>query len=302
MHKVSILMNCYNGEAYLKEAIDSVYSQSFKDWRIVFIDNCSTDRSAEIAKSYGSKLEYYKTEKNIPFGAARNYGLQRCHGVYASFLDVDDVYYDNTLETLVNEIEDTDYLLVYGGHTNIDSSGSVIGSYTPSIKKGRIFKELLLQFDIPTATSILNLSRFQKSRLNYDSNILVSAEYCLFLQLSVKNKFKSIGGEVAKYRIHGASLTSKNLPYLYDDRVYTLDKIIYENTDINNRYLFEFKEAYARADYYKVRFLLSLNKRKEARVLLRKHAFQDVKYFSLYLILFFPKLLQNYIFRKKYSR
>jgi len=284
------MMNCYNGDAYLKEAIDSVYSQSFKDWRIVFIDNCSTDRSAEIAKSYGSKLEYYKTEKNIPFGAARNYGLQRCHGAYVSFLDVDDVYYDNTLETLVNEIEDTDYLLVYGGHTNIDSSGSVIGSYTPSIKKGCIFKELLLQFDIPTATSILNLSRFQKSRLNYDSNILVSAEYCLFLQLSVKNKFKSIGGEVAKYRIHGASLTSKNLPYLYDDRIYTLDKIIYENTDINNRYLFEFKEAYARADYYKVRFLLSLNKKEEARALLRKHAFQDVKYFSLYLILFFPKL------------
>ena len=50
---VSVIMNCLNGEEYLEEAIDSVYSQSFEDWEIVFWDNASTDRTAEIAQSYG---------------------------------------------------------------------------------------------------------------------------------------------------------------------------------------------------------------------------------------------------------
>ena len=63
MAKVSVLMNCYNGEKYLREAIDSVYAQTYPDWEIIFIDNVSTDNSALIAKSYDSRLRYYKTEK-----------------------------------------------------------------------------------------------------------------------------------------------------------------------------------------------------------------------------------------------
>ena len=56
---VSIIINCYNGAKYLSEAIDSVYAQSYKNWEIIFWDNCSTDNSAEIAKRYNHKLYYY---------------------------------------------------------------------------------------------------------------------------------------------------------------------------------------------------------------------------------------------------
>lgn len=302
MQKVSILMNCYNGERYLKEAIDSVYRQSFKDWKIIFIDNCSTDRSEEIAKSYDEKLEYHRIEKNIPFGAARNYGLHKCSGEYVSFLDVDDIYYDDTLQVLVDEIEDTGFLLVYGGRKTIDGKGDTIGCVVPAAKEGDIFRELLLQFDIPTASSIIDLKQLNESELNYDQNILVSAEYCLFLQLSVKNKIKSIQKDIVYYRVHNESLTSKNLPYLYNDRVYTLKKIISENSSIDKKYVREFKEAFARADYYKVKHLMFLNKRKEARAILKKHIFQDIRYFSLNVFLYLPAFIWNYILYKKYSR
>ena len=55
---VSIIMNCYNGQRYLKEAIDSVYQQDFQDWEIIFWDNVSDDSSAKIAKAYDKKLKY----------------------------------------------------------------------------------------------------------------------------------------------------------------------------------------------------------------------------------------------------
>ncbi len=105
MPKISVLMNCYNGEKYLIEAIDSVFTQTYTDWEIVFIDNSSTDNSAEIAKSYGKKIKYYKTEHNIPLGAARNFGLKFCTGEYISFLDTDDIWLPNMLEEQINAIE-----------------------------------------------------------------------------------------------------------------------------------------------------------------------------------------------------
>ena len=55
---VSIIMNCYNGQRFLKEAIDSVYQQTYHDWEIIFWDNASDDDSAKVAKSYDKKLKY----------------------------------------------------------------------------------------------------------------------------------------------------------------------------------------------------------------------------------------------------
>jgi len=74
---VSIIINCYNGEEYLSEALNSVYSQTYKNWEIIFWDNCSIDKSSIIAKSYGHKLKYYKSEFNTTLGEARNLAIQK---------------------------------------------------------------------------------------------------------------------------------------------------------------------------------------------------------------------------------
>ena len=80
MPNVSVLMNCFNGAQFLKEAINSVYAQTYSDWEIIFVDNCSTDESQKIANSYDSKIKVFETDKNIPLGAARNFGIKQCSG------------------------------------------------------------------------------------------------------------------------------------------------------------------------------------------------------------------------------
>ena len=77
---VSILMNCYNSEKWLKEAIDSVCAQTYQHWEIIFVDNCSTDSSATIAKSYDDRVKYYRTKSTTPLGAARIWCLQFASG------------------------------------------------------------------------------------------------------------------------------------------------------------------------------------------------------------------------------
>ena len=90
--KVTVLINCYNGERYLKEAIDSVFAQTYSNWEIVFYDNNSNDKSAEIAKSYGDKVIYIKGEETVPLYHARNIAFPHCKGDVIGFLDVDDLW------------------------------------------------------------------------------------------------------------------------------------------------------------------------------------------------------------------
>src|SRR4051812_42401163 len=95
---VSIVMNCRNSEQHLREAIDSVVVQTYKNWEIIFYDNLSTDSSPEIAKSYGKKLRYIRGEKSMSLGEARNEALKHANGDLITFLDCDDLWSPDKLE------------------------------------------------------------------------------------------------------------------------------------------------------------------------------------------------------------
>ena len=102
---ISIIMNCYNGEEYLQEAIDSVYSQTYQNWEIIFWDNCSTDKSAEIAKSYDNKVKYYKSNELISLGLGRREAVNVAKGEYVAFLDTDDLWVHDKLEQEVRTFQ-----------------------------------------------------------------------------------------------------------------------------------------------------------------------------------------------------
>ena len=97
---VSIIINCFNGEEYLREALESVISQTYKNWEIIFWDNQSTDKSAEIFKSYqDSRLKYYLASSHTKIlYEARNYALKKATGDFIAFLDADDYWLPDKLE------------------------------------------------------------------------------------------------------------------------------------------------------------------------------------------------------------
>ena len=76
---VSILMNCFNGEKYLEEAINSVINQTYNDWELIFWDNESTDNSEKIIKNYKDhRIQYFKSQSHTSQYEARNKGLEKC--------------------------------------------------------------------------------------------------------------------------------------------------------------------------------------------------------------------------------
>ena len=88
---VSVIMNCFNGEKFLREAIDSVLAQKYQNWELIFWDNQSTDSSAEIVKSYDDpRIYYFYAPQHTLLYEARNYAIQKSKGEFLAFLDVDD--------------------------------------------------------------------------------------------------------------------------------------------------------------------------------------------------------------------
>ena len=96
---VSVIINCYNGQKYLSEAVNSVLSQTYKNWEIIFWDNQSTDGSARIFKNFeDSRLRYFYSPTHTLLYEARNYAIDQASGEFLAFLDVDDWWCPDKLE------------------------------------------------------------------------------------------------------------------------------------------------------------------------------------------------------------
>ena len=106
MTKVSIIMTCHNGEIYLRQAINSIISQTFKKWELIFLDNNSTDNSKKIFYEFKDKrMFYFKNDFTLNLGAARNLAFKKCKGDLITFLDVDDLWNKNKLMLQFKEFQ-----------------------------------------------------------------------------------------------------------------------------------------------------------------------------------------------------
>ena len=115
---VSIIINCHNGERYLQECINSVLSQSYKNWEIIFWDNKSSDNSKKILKKFtDQRIKYFFSENFTSLYDARNLAINKCNGNFVSFLDTDDMWVKNKLEKQINFIKkNSNYKILYSNY------------------------------------------------------------------------------------------------------------------------------------------------------------------------------------------
>lgn len=287
--RVSVIVNCYNGERYLEQALASIEAQTFPSWEIVFWDNASTDGSAAIARRHAPRLRYFRGEVNVPLGAARTLAVEQARGEYIAFLDTDDEYLPDALERLVRAIDDRPVDVCYGGVVQIDAAGRVIGRQVPPAREGNMLEALLLQFDIWMPALIVRRSALAETGLNFDPAITASEEYCLFVQLAATRPMRSLADTFARYRIHEGALTNRSANKWADEREYTLARVVAANPGIELRYPGAFREARARARYYRARWNLSRGDRAAALAELRQNVGIDLRYTALYVLALLPR-------------
>ncbi len=221
---ISIVMNCFNGEEYLQEAIDSIYRQTYKNWEIIFWDNASSDYSGEIAKSFDKRLKYYRSEVNTKLYNARNLALEKCRGSFIAFLDCDDIWIDEKLENqmeLALKGEGNDF--VYGGYQAINSDGAIIESST-SIKylTGNVTNGLFGINPISIGCVLIKKSLLEK--YEFDPYYELLGDYDLWLRLSIDYPIVALNKVVEYSRQHDNNTSNLLLSRWLKERRYFYKK------------------------------------------------------------------------------
>lgn len=114
---VSIIMPSYKTARYISDSIESVIAQTYKNWELIIIDDCSPDNSNEIIESYHEpRIRLLKNDKNSGAALSRNYGLREAKGRYITFLDSDDTWVAEKLEKQIDFIKKHDYAFIYSDY------------------------------------------------------------------------------------------------------------------------------------------------------------------------------------------
>lgn len=298
---ISILMNCYNGEMFLRETLTSLENQTFRDFEVVFIDNQSTDSSKQIALEANLNLRYFSTPKFTPLGAARNWGLTKCTRRYVTILDTDDVYLEDSLENLFNAMLGRDVAFAYGHQILIDSSSRVYGDIKNIYSgiEGCFFGRLLRHFDIPLVGVIVDKTLLDSKGISFGEFYQGSEEFDFFLRVSAFFNGFALDKQVVKYRVH-KGLSSMLGELRHSERKYALQMIEKDFPDLCEQYSHEYKLAIGRAEYYQAQYEMKKGHYLLARNRLKKIALIDIRYFLLF-VLSHSSFLWEVIQKRKYG-
>ena len=204
----SIVVNCRNGETYLREALDSIYAQTFQSWEIIFYDNGSTDSSLEIANSYDSRLKIHKAEKSTNLGEARFNAVNMCAGKYLCFLDVDDVYCPEKLQRQLDIFNRENVVMVSGGMDVIDGQGLYVKTIFPRVSGSDLYVGLLKKYQIFMCTVAIDLAYMRQNNYNFDKAFTYSPDYKLFMTIAQGANIHLADKVLSKYRTHGDNLSN----------------------------------------------------------------------------------------------
>jgi glycosyltransferase involved in cell wall biosynthesis len=204
--KVTVFMPVYNGQAYIKLAIESILNQSFQDFELVIINDGSTDGSVKIVEEFDDsriRLIHNKENKGLVF--TRNRGFEEAKGEYFAILDCDDWAYPQRLEKQVNFLnQNPDFGLVGTSVELIDANDKITGAWNYTLKPELIPPTLLFHNYFAQSSIMLRLSI---EDLNYRTEFPPVEDYDLWYRIAQKHKVWTLPEVLVKYRIHDQNIS-----------------------------------------------------------------------------------------------
>lgn len=295
--KVSVIMNCHNGMEYLKIALDSALNQSFKDFEIIFFDNCSTDDTAAIVFEYDdSRLKYFRSDKFLSLGEARNEAISLSEGDYLAFLDADDIWYPRKLELQMKYFVDGVGLVHTG--TEIINEGNVtkrVGNRSP---EGYVFGDLLGAYFLVMSSVVISRKALSTLSHFFDPRFEIIEEYDLFLRIAANWKIAYVRSYLTQWRWHSASTTMVKTKRISQEKRAMLRKLNCEYPD-----LFEGNRSQVNIVKGKIMVTSALElyrrgRSEKARRLLRRSNLITGKGFFVYVASYFPHRLVDKFYKR----
>lgn len=208
---VSIITPLYNAEKFIEETIGSVLNQTYKNWEMIIVDDCSTDRSPAIVDSYAkkdSRVRLIKLEENSGAAIARNTAIQHAQGRYIAFLDSDDLWTPDKLEEQIAFMKGKDIALSFTSYIKMDEDGIEKGQV--HVPKQVSYSQLLKSNVIGCLTAIYDVKKIGKVTL---PNIRKRQDHALWLKILKEHTQYAYGlnKPLARYRLREDSISSNKL-------------------------------------------------------------------------------------------
>jgi glycosyltransferase involved in cell wall biosynthesis len=210
MPAVSVCIPTYNRKDYLKETLQSVFAQTYKDYEVVIVDDGSTDGTGEMIKQLGYNVRYH-WQRNGGAAAAKNKLIELAIGEYITLLDSDDLLVPDAIERMAAVMQrEAEPVIVYGPYLRIDRRGSVIGKNKRRLYSGFVTKYLFQDVFVHSCGSMFPKSILEEAG-GFDTSLRVCSDYDLWLRLSLKYHFAALSKPTFKRRRHPGNLTVRSL-------------------------------------------------------------------------------------------
>lgn len=220
---VSIIIPVHNSEKYLKNCINSILNQTYKNIEIIVIENGSTDTSLEILKSYKNKINLIKL-KSSGLSKARNKGLDVSTGTYIAFVDSDDFIEPNMIEELVKNIEENKSDLSICNINEIhENTKKTIkrNEYPNKIIENKTINKNFIKFNYAVWNKLYKRELIEKNNIRFPNDIKYEDISFSLNYLSICNKISKVNKYLYNYIIH-----NKSEQTTVDERVYDIFKIM----------------------------------------------------------------------------
>jgi glycosyltransferase involved in cell wall biosynthesis len=223
MATIDVILPVRNGMPYVKEAMDSIYNQTFSDWRLIVLDHGSTDLSLETARQYeetDERIEVHSCPDADSIGSLRNIGLGLCDCRYVLLQDADDVSLPDRMEKILGAFSHAPDLLAVGGEAIIiDPQGKERGYLPVLAKPAAISAATMFHFPMIHPASALNFAAIGRHGAAYGRDFLhcvpnsdsltvnkLAEDYIMFGQLALVGKCANLNEPLIKYRRHPGSV------------------------------------------------------------------------------------------------
>jgi len=212
--EVSVIIPAYNAERYLRETLESVLAQTYRDFEVIVVDDGSTDRTGAIAAGFGPPVRCIR-QANAGPSPARNRGIREARGALIAFLDADDLWLPEKLAEQVPLFDPSASLgagpqgsvgLVYCHAERMDAEGRPLP--TPEARKptGRVLEDFLFRNHCPTSAAVVRRECLERVG-GFAEDYIWAEDWHLWLRLARHYAFAAVPRVLVRHRVHPSALT-----------------------------------------------------------------------------------------------
>lgn len=221
MARVTVIMPVYNGEKYIREAVESVLNQTYTDFLLLCIDDCSSDHSVEILHQFrDTRMKVVQNQENKGIAYTRNRGLELAETEYIAFLDDDDIAMPYRLKHEIEYLDCHPEIQVVGGHQRqIDGQGNDLNKqWSVCLNPDYIRAYLLLNNTVVNGSTMCRRDFLEEHHIRFKDDMCGAEDYLFWVECSLHGRIKNLDEVFLLWRVAGQNETFHRIEDCSEDR------------------------------------------------------------------------------------